>query len=358
MRRRVFIALTHTLRASEWHLRHDNGEVPDSTPYGLDRLGDHDLDVTFSNPRTWCPRLRSSLLASMHARTSGLEFTHVIENWRMMRSSHTDTVFCYDERTGIPAMSLPDRHLAPVLSGVAWLRRSASDPILRALADHALPRAAALFTQCSPMVDAISDEWSVPKSRVHYVPLGIDTDFYAQQPLPDPDAPPVVVSAGEDPFRDHELLIAAVEMTRRRHGTRLELATALPVDLPTEWGTLYRERMNGRMRDLYRRSTVVAVALKPTITGSGLTVVLEAMASGRPVVVTDNPGVSEYVKHGHTGLLVPAGDPVAFAKAIESLLDDPDQAREMGAHAARVARESLTSSDMSREFAGLIHHIT
>ncbi len=356
--RRVFIALTHTLDTSEWKRRHEMGEVPDSSPYGLHRLCQHELDVTFSHPGTRFPQLRALAVPRLHSQTSDIEVSHVAENWRQMRSSHTDAVFCYDERTGLPAMALPDRKIAPVISGVAWLRRASADARLRWLARRGLPRADALFTQCAPMVDVIAGEWSVPSSRVHYIPLGIDTDFYAHQPLPDPADDPVVVSAGEDPFRDHELLITAVEMTRAKYSTRLELATGLPVSASGDWATVYTERMNGRMRDLYRRSTLVAIALKPTLTGSGLTVVLEAMASGRPVVVTDNPGVAEYVEHGRTGLLVPPGDPRAFADAIESLLADRDRTVEMGENAAKVARESLTSSDMSREFARLIHDVS
>jgi glycosyltransferase involved in cell wall biosynthesis len=117
---------------------------------------------------------------------------------------------------------------------------------------------------------------------------------------------------------------------------------------------LYTERMDGRMRGLYARSSVVAVALRPTPTGSGLTVVLEAMASGRPVVVTDNPGVSDYVEHGVTGLLVPPDDPAAFAGALRALLLDQDRCREMGRLAAERARERFTSAQMSAELAAIL----
>jgi glycosyltransferase involved in cell wall biosynthesis len=59
--------------------------------------------------------------------------------------------------------------------------------------------------------------------------------------------------------------------------------------------------------------------------------VLEAMASARPVVVTDIGGVTEAVVDGETGLLVPAGDPDAVARALLELAADPERARRMGA---------------------------
>ena len=56
----------------------------------------------------------------------------------------------------------------------------------------------------------------------------------------------------------------------------------------------------------------------------------EAMGCEVPVVATDAGGLPEVVEHGVTGLVVPRGDSGALAKAIGSLLDDPDRRREMG----------------------------
>ena len=81
------------------------------------------------------------------------------------------------------------------------------------------------------------------------------------------------------------------------------------------------------------------------------------MASGRPVVVTDNPGVSDYVEHGVTGLLVPPNDPQAFEGALRALLLDPDRSREMGCEAAVRARAQFTSAAMSGVLAGLLRDV-
>src|SRR6185503_6054326 len=60
-------------------------------------------------------------------------------------------------------------------------------------------------------------------------------------------------------------------------------------------------------------------------------VVVEAMAAGLPVVVSDTPGYDEVVHDGEDGLLVPPSDPVALAAAAGRLLDDPDQAEKIAA---------------------------
>lgn len=66
--------------------------------------------------------------------------------------------------------------------------------------------------------------------------------------------------------------------------------------------------------------------------------IVEAMAAGKPVVATRVGGVIDAVVHGHTGLLVPPSEPGALAGAIEDLLINPEQRREMGAAAAFRAR--------------------
>jgi len=58
--------------------------------------------------------------------------------------------------------------------------------------------------------------------------------------------------------------------------------------------------------------------------------IIEAMASGKPVIATDIRGCREEVVSGSTGLLVPVGDSAALAEAIISLLEDPKMARRMG----------------------------
>jgi len=110
------------------------------------------------------------------------------------------------------------------------------------------------------------------------------------------------------------------------------------------------------MRELYARASVVALSVKPNLHLSGLTVVLEAMASRRPVVVTEMPGISEYVVHGETGFLVPR-DADALADALEVVLSDPERAEEMG-HAGRVRLESrFTTQHLAEGLAGLLHAV-
>ena len=68
----------------------------------------------------------------------------------------------------------------------------------------------------------------------------------------------------------------------------------------------------------------------------------EAMAYARPVVVSDIPALREMVEDRVTGRLVRAEDPVALARVLEELADDPDERRALGARAAAWVREHRT----------------
>lgn len=68
--------------------------------------------------------------------------------------------------------------------------------------------------------------------------------------------------------------------------------------------------------------------------------VLEAMAAERPVIVTDIGGMAEAVVQGETGLLVPAGDAAAAARALVELASDPERAQRMG-EAGRARQREL-----------------
>ncbi|MDA2921968.1 glycosyltransferase family 4 protein [Patescibacteria group bacterium AH-259-L07] len=77
--------------------------------------------------------------------------------------------------------------------------------------------------------------------------------------------------------------------------------------------------------------SIINVFTLPTYFHEGMPrSILEAMASGKPVVATNIRGCREEVVDGITGLLVPIKDPKALSRAIIKILSDPDLAHTMG----------------------------
>jgi glycosyltransferase involved in cell wall biosynthesis len=68
-------------------------------------------------------------------------------------------------------------------------------------------------------------------------------------------------------------------------------------------------------------------------------VVIEAQASGLPVVSSSGYGIDEQIDDGETGVLVDPLDPTTLAQAIEHLVSDPDERRRIGDAAATTVAE-------------------
>ena len=93
----------------------------------------------------------------------------------------------------------------------------------------------------------------------------------------------------------------------------------------------------------------------PTLPGEGVPrVLLEAMASGLPIVVSDVAGVPTLVQNEVNGLLVPPSDPAALAAAIARLIQDGDLRRRLIATGNRAARAHTADSHARKIALGLV----
>jgi glycosyltransferase involved in cell wall biosynthesis len=108
-------------------------------------------------------------------------------------------------------------------------------------------------------------------------------------------------------------------------------------ELADEMGVAERVHVLGPRKDVPALMHAIDVFAMPSIwEGFGL-VLLEAMAAGRPIVASRVATIPEVVVDGETGILVPAGDPLALAEALATLADQPSLARQY----AEAGRERL-----------------
>jgi alpha-maltose-1-phosphate synthase len=213
--------------------------------------------------------------------------------------------------------------------------------------------------------DVLSTYPAVDPARVHVVHNGIDTSLFA----PDPD-PAVLRSLGLDPVRPVVVFVGRITrqkglphllraMLAVRRSAQLVLCASAPdtpqiaAEVETEVSALRERGVDvAWLRDPLPRADLVrllsssTVFVCPSVYEPLGIVNLEAMACGIPVVASKVGGIPEVVVDGETGRLVPydAGDAAAYAAglagAIESVLDEPDRARDMGlAGRARVERD-------------------
>lgn len=234
----------------------------------------------------------------------------------------------------------------------------------------ALGRAQAL-TGCSPeLVDRVS-ALGFPRELARVIPYGVDVETFrpaARLPaagidesavwrrrLGVPQGAPLVLSVGRMATKKgYDVLVEALpgllaadgaaHWVLAGGGDRLEsyrraaaaMAGGERVHFP---GMVLRDRLP----HLYRAADLFVLPAIHDESGNvdGLpNVVLEAMASGLPVVASGISGIPLAVEDGTTGRLVPEGDPAALAAALLDLLADASGRRAMGAAGrARTERE-------------------
>jgi glycosyltransferase involved in cell wall biosynthesis len=171
--------------------------------------------------------------------------------------------------------------------------------------------------------------------RVHVNAFGVDTAFWA--PAPEPAAREVL-AIGNDGHRDWETLVmAAADIPARvRVFTRHPKPAGLPANVSWAEADWHRQLLSDAdVRELYRNAAAVVVPVKNVPQPSGQSVTLQAMACGRPVVLSRTRGLwrPETLHDGVNVQLVPPSDAAALAAAVRDLLDDPARAHQVGAEA-------------------------
>ncbi|WP_167534310.1 MULTISPECIES: glycosyltransferase family 4 protein [Frankia] len=345
------------LDANKWRERHGRGEVPDALPYGFDRLARYSVKVSPVSLRV----SRDAFFVRGPRIFGGYEWVETAASRRTVGGS--DVVLCWDERVGVPAALMAGtRNHPPVVTGVIWLadvagRRPGSLKIARC----ALRRSSRIFTLSTAQIPPLRTQLGIPEGRFSHVLFGVDSTFFRTSVNPPKKG--LVVSVGNDRHRDFETLIRGLSQGWSRLAElrlaelRLELVTARNVAVPPWLGRRRNRLTLPEVSDLYRAASMVVVCLRPNLHVSGVTVVLEAMASGRPVVVTDTPGIRDYVDHGRTGILVPPYDTDALAEAVVHLVLDPDRAAALGAAARLDVEHRLNTEAQARRFATLLREL-
>jgi glycosyltransferase involved in cell wall biosynthesis len=183
----------------------------------------------------------------------------------------------------------------------------------------------------------------------------VDVEHFSRPPAKSLSKKPVILSVGRlVQQKDHDTLMAAFRLVveqepkaelwlvgegSRRDALKLEANRLFPPGqvrlLPAQLD----------LRPLFQAATLFVLSSL----WEGLpNVVLEAMATGLPVVATGVGGLPEAVLPGQTGWLVPPRDPPALAAAINEALTAPETREAFGINARRLVEEKFALTDMAR----------
>lgn len=201
----------------------------------------------------------------------------------------------------------------------------------------------------------------VEPSRVRCVPSAIDPapfegpcrrKAFLEEFGLGPDDRVVCMAAQFIPRKGHDLLLQAVPAILRDHPrARFLLFGRGPLREEvsrkvSEAGLADVVRLPGFREDLPDLLPCMDLLVHPaSMEGLGI-ILLQASASGLPVVATEVGGIPEAVQQGVTGLLVPPQDSEALAAAVSSILADPVRAESMGEAGRRRIRTEFSVDRM------------
>lgn len=201
----------------------------------------------------------------------------------------------------------------------------------------------------------------IPSEKLSDLPWTTDTGFWTPS---GPAQERMMICAAGGEMRDYRTLVEAL----RGLDIPCHIAGALDTARKDWWNSTAADREGEQqvpqnitfgslspheLRDLYGRSRLVIVPLKPTTSDNGITCMNEAWAMGCPVIVSDVEGQEGAFTGGREGLWVRQGDPDALREAIRSLWQDPDRAHEMG----RAGRALVESRKSNRVFSDALNEI-
>jgi len=211
----------------------------------------------------------------------------------------------------------------------------------------------------------------LPAAKVTTIHNGVDSERFgsagraeARESLGFPADAPVVGTVGRlDPVKDHLGLVRAFAALAPSHpDARLVIAGDGPcrdelATLVQSLGLRARVHLLGERRDIPQVLAALDLFVLPSIAEGMSNTILEAMATGLPVVATRVGGNPELVEDGVTGRLVPVRDHQALVTAIAAYLDDPLVRGLHGKASAERIRQHFSIEQMRRQYEELYHRL-
>jgi glycosyltransferase involved in cell wall biosynthesis len=319
--------------------------------YGLDEIAEGGFDVHHNlepggMARAW-PRIGGATLDRAVRLAGGYsgDFGSVLASRRVL--NHADVVFSTVDTVGIPLVLLARARLvrAPIVYAAIGLRERVEhlEPRAAEVYRNAYRRLRAIVAYGWGEVEALRSWLGEHGPPVHFVPFGVDTEAFRPAPeaLPDVD----IVSVGADPRRDFRLLLALAE-GRPRWSFRIVASrdhagvlARTPPNVHVEFDLPFDEA-----RARLTAAKVVVLPVRDNSYSGATTVLLQAMASAKPVVVTRTAAIARgyHLEDGLNCRLVPPGAFAALEHAASDLLGDAERAALVGARARATVERHLS----------------
>lgn len=210
------------------------------------------------------------------------------------------------------------------------------------------PSGRVIFENESDYQFFIAEQMVLPQDAILIPGVGVDTQLYPPFEESTASLPLVVLPARLLWDKGVGTFVEAARLLRQR-GVQARFAlvgepdpgnpASVPVHLIRQWvhrGEIEWWGWQSDMPTVFQQAHLVVL---PSLAEGIPTALLEAAACQRAIVTTDAPGCRDVVQHQVNGLLVPPGDALALADAIQELLANPELRRKMGRRGRQIVQE-------------------
>jgi len=320
--------------------------------HGMDQLGDRGFAVRHNLERSRPSRAARTAGAALKRGLEGAggyggDFATVLASHGAL--NRADVVFSTVDTVGIPLMLLARSPVVRppfVYAAIGLPERLAQlrSGRMERLYARALGSASTIVSYSEHEADVLR-RWIRARgvdTRVEFLPFGVDAEAFRPTGAP-PDVD--VISVGADPHRDFELLLTVARTMpetsflvvttadRARQLAGRSSNVAVQTDLPFD-----------QMRLRLERARAVALPVRENSYSGATTVLLQAMALAKPVVVTRTAAVATgyRLEDGKNVRLVPPAEAASFGRALADVLTDGAHAEALGARARATVESGFT----------------
>lgn len=287
--------------------------------------------------------------------------------WRCFRELQPDVILAYTIKPviwgGLAAVGPPRTRFFGLITGLgfalegAGIRRRSLAWLVRLLYRAALFRASGVIFQNEDDREMFVTRKLVSRSTTYRVHgSGVDCRRFAQ--LPFPQGPPTfLLIARLLRAKGLREFAAAARIVKQRHPQAVFRIVGGADPSPDRVEVAEVQRWHGEgivqyagaASDVRQALAECHVYVLPSYHEGMPRTVLEAMATGRPILTTDVPGCRDTVLNGENGFLVPKGDVAALAERIEWFLVHPGEWQRMGTASRRIAEERFNVDRINAE---------
>lgn len=218
------------------------------------------------------------------------------------------------------------------------------------------------FIAISRDVEADLLRWGFPPQRIHRIPNGVDTDYFKpQHSCPTRQSVRFILMGRRHPQKGIDLALQAARLLREQGLSEQFHISFYGVDYP-EYDYERMAQQLGvidnvaffpfqeKVLDIYQGAHCLILPSR----GEGLSnSLLEAMATELPVIATQVSGTVDVVTAGEDGLLIPPESSEALAKAMATVIQQPNLALRLGQHARQKMLRAFSLDSVARQYAEL-----